>query len=327
MKHPELVASLMALAVTLGGTASWGFCRTTTARSVATAPGTCNPDGDPLSWRSHCAGFSLYRGDIPQGITVRDLDHVAQNDGDCVGRDTDVDCVALRAGEAWARVRCDNTGLDGQYFQLLELPATWNPPGYALHGENSNTVSFRHVWDDDATHRMGTIAITVVTFDALTGEIFDADVELNTFDTATGNTDGFTFSTTDMTDPMSADLPTILTHEFGHFQGLAHTANDMAVMWYEAGLGEARRTLTADDTAGICTIYPATATPDTRCNPVPYGGLAEQPGTDIVTGSGGCRTEPGTQRCTGATGTLAVLTALTALTAVGRCRRRRRRQP
>ncbi len=289
--------------------AAWGYCRTTTVQIPGAIPGTCSSMGTPLQWTSHCAGFSLYRGDIPAGITVRNLDAVAQRDADCVGRTTDLDCVALLAAETWGRAQCDGSGLDGQYFLLRELPATWNTPGYNTVGENSNTVSFRHTWGDDATHRDGTIAITVVTFDVDTGEIYDADVELNTLDPATGNTNGFVFSTTAQTDPNAADLPTILTHEFGHLQGLAHSADDTAVMYYSAGLGEARRALTADDRLAICSVYPAINTPDTVCNPVPYGGLADVPGGSIVTAANGCAVRPGAGTAAGDSPALALALA------------------
>jgi hypothetical protein len=48
-----------------------------------------------------------------------------------------------------------------------------------------------------------------------------------------------------------------LTHEVGHFLGLDHAADSASMMyrWYLAGSASTRG-LTADDTAGICAIYP-----------------------------------------------------------------------
>ena len=132
---------------------------------------------------------------------------------------------------------------------------------------------------------------------------------------STGNTNGFNFSTSAAANINDADLPTILTHEFGHLQGLAHSANTLAVMYFSAGLGEARRALTDDDTLGICAIYPAINTPDTVCNPVPYGGLADVPGSSIVTGRG-CAVSSGEESQPG--------TWLTIALALGVCRRVRR---
>ena len=87
-----------------------------------------------------------------------------------------LDMVARASTEAWAHVPCDQDGRGMQYYRVLPNAPTWNPPGYNPQGENSNTVMFNHLWIRDATHREGTIAITVATFDSLTGEIFDADI-------------------------------------------------------------------------------------------------------------------------------------------------------
>ncbi len=265
--------ALVAAACGLSPDAS-AYCRSTTSRQRATALGECVRSGIPLGWRSRCTSFSLYRAGVPAEVTTAVLDRMART-----------------ATTAWARVPCDQDGLGRQYFQVLPVDQTWQLSGYNAQGQNANTVSFRHTWNDNAIHRPGAIAITIATFDSFTGEIFDADIELNTHDEAT-NRDGFRFSTAaSVSDPGAADLQTILTHEFGHFMGLSHSDNDRAVMWPEAGLGEIRRDLTADDAAGMCAIYPEENTPNARCIPVPYGGLATQSGGTLVT-QGECSATP-----------------------------------
>jgi hypothetical protein len=49
-------------------------------------------------------------------------------------------------------------------------------------------------------------------------------------------------------------LQSILTHEAGHFMGLAHATDTNSIMYafYQEGAIE----LTPDDQAGICNIYP-----------------------------------------------------------------------
>ncbi|MEZ4406940.1 MAG: matrixin family metalloprotease [Polyangiales bacterium] len=257
----------LALALCLLPAEALAYCRTTTAR-VRPQPGECATSGIPIQWRNRCTGFSLFATGVPADVAQPDLERIA----------------AESAG-AWANVACDDNGREPQYFRIVPNADTLNPSGYDPDGPNSNTVSFRHRWNDDATHRPGAIAITIAFFDTLTGEIFDADIELNTFDERT-NFDGFTFSTARITDPASADLQTILTHEFGHFLGLAHSDSDRAVMWWQAGLGEARRVITSDDAAGVCAIYPEHLTPDQRCIGLPYGGLAVVPGGPQVKGRG-----------------------------------------
>lgn len=288
-------AGALAIALAVAGLTreAAGYCRSTTSRMRATALGECVRTGIPLSWRSRCTGFSLYRAYQPAGIPVADFDRLTRV-----------------STEAWARVPCDADGRGIQYFRVLPNLPTWNPSGFDPRGQNSNTIAFRPRWNDDAIHRPGAIAITIATFDSFTGEIFDADMEMNDFE--------FDFSTAPtMTAPSAADLQTILTHEFGHFMGLSHSDSDRAVMWPEAGLGEVRRDLTSDDAAGMCAIYPASQAPATRCIAVPYGGLTTQIGGTRVTGA--CDARPNARpRPRGA------VVALLAL-ALGRRPRRRER--
>lgn len=265
----------VALAVLAASLDAGAYCRSTTSRQRATALGECVRTGIPLGWRSRCTGFSLYRTGVPAEVTVAALDRLART-----------------STEAWARVPCDQDGLGQQYFRVLPNLPTWQLSGYNAQGQNANTLSFRHRWNDNAIHRPGAIAITIATFDSFTGEIYDADMEFNTFDAAT-NTEGFHFSVAPVvSDPGAADLQTILTHEFGHFMGLSHSDNERAVMWPEAGLGEIRRDLTADDAAGMCAIYPEQNTPNARCIAVPYGGLTTQVGGTVIT-PGECSLRPG----------------------------------
>ena len=110
-------------------------------------------------------------------------------------------------------------------------------------------------WKYDST----AIAMTTTTFNTNTGEIFDADVELNGVDYI------FSTSTPCIEDPSdrTMDIRNTLTHELGHCIGLAHTSiacvpGNEAVMCPTAEPCEIiKRTLSADDIAGLCDIYPA----------------------------------------------------------------------
>ncbi len=292
----------LALVTLLAATEAKAFCRTTTSRVRNAQPGECATTGVPLSWRNRCTNFSVFRGFIPQGMTLPDFDRYAS---EATGR--------------WANAVCDPHGRQSQYYRVEPGPTTLNPTGYNGESTNSNTISFRPRWNDDAIHRERAIAITIVTFDSITGEIYDADMELNQFHDKTNPT-GFRFSTSAMpsqTERDTADLQTILTHEFGHFLGLSHSGSERAVMWFEAGLGEARRDLTSDDVAGICTVYsPAEAIARRRCTAaVPYGGQALFPGNQRVGKT--CSATPG---AVGARGSWALLALATAAAFVGRRR-------
>ena len=110
------------------------------------------------------------------------------------------------------------------------------PVGYFEGSPNTNTVTFRDHWGDDAFHAPDAAAITIVTFTSPSARILDADTELNL--RTASNPRGFVFATDGRTN--AADLPTIVTHEIGHTQGLAHSGERSAVMWYSAGRGEQR---------------------------------------------------------------------------------------
>ena len=163
-------------------------------------------------------------------------------------------------------------------------------------------MAFRDRWDDDAAHPAGATAITVVTYDHETGQILDADVELNLRSAL--NPGGYVFDAAG--DPASVDLQTVLTHELGHVQGLAHSADRAAVMWFAAGRTFARRALTPDDVAAICAVAPPA--PAVACEPAASG--APRP---VLPPEQGCATAPSPRRAGGA--------AMFALGLLGRRRR------
>jgi uncharacterized protein (TIGR03382 family) len=118
-------------------------------------------------------------------------------------------------------------------------------------------------WD----HGPSYVALTTVKYSTRTGEIVNADVELNGWDGATSA--GSYFTCLDpgagivqpcVTDGaarcIELDVQTVVLHEAGHLLGLDH-AEAGTVMYFAVSRGEVRRSLTADDAAGACAIYPA----------------------------------------------------------------------
>jgi len=97
------------------------------------------------------------------------------------------------------------------------------------------------------------LAITSTTSAALTGEILDADIIFNPDPT-------LPFSTSPTTPALSYDFETVLTHEVGHLLGLDHSAILSATMFPRVSLGvNAPRALSADDIAGVSSIYPTSS--------------------------------------------------------------------
>src|SRR5581483_9427339 len=95
---------------------------------------------------------------------------------------------------------------------------------------------------------VNTLALTTLTFNADTGQILDADIELNT---RTGQ-----ITTSTPVGPGDYDLQSILTHETGHFLGLAHSGHPEAVMFSQyKPQSTSMRMLVQDDIDGICSVY------------------------------------------------------------------------
>jgi hypothetical protein len=128
-----------------------------------------------------------------------------------------------------------------------------------------------------------TLALTTLTFNVETGEIFDSDVEINSFENELTTTDT----------AVQADLESIIVHEAGHFLGLSHTCDQTATMYRDYTFGDVSlRTLEADDIAGICAIYPP-GEPE-ECNPTPRHGFSRQCASGVEKGC--CTTAPGSPR-------------------------------
>ena len=97
---------------------------------------------------------------------------------------------------------------------------------YNQHSGNANILMFRDdVWISHADD-VDALARTTVWYDPDTGQINDADIEVNTAN--------FAFSSDGSLAPNAPgppyDLQAVLTHEAGHFLGLAHTTDANATM-------------------------------------------------------------------------------------------------
>ncbi len=182
---------------------------------------------------------------------------------------------------AWQGAPCSDLNFEFRGIQEV-LRAS-----YIEGGKNQNVVSFHHeIWP----YESGTIALTTSTFDTITGDIKDSDIELNAKE--------FDFIQVDDScarEQGHMDLQNTLTHEIGHLIGLDHPENTPefadTTMFARAPACEVKkRTLDADDRLAICTIYPA-GEANNPCFP------AERPGYIVVDKrndqGGGCRHQQG----------------------------------
>jgi len=129
----------------------------------------------------------------------------------------------------------------------------------------------------------GTIALTTTTFDSTTGQILDADIELNSerFYFTTANTPQCPSGVFSQS-CVASDIENTMTHEIGHLLGLDHASDPSSTMFASAPLGEtSKRSLDADSLAFVCDVYPSNAT------------FTAQAMDDVVGNSPGCASVAG----------------------------------
>jgi hypothetical protein len=227
----------------------------------------------PLFWRNQCVSYSLQRGASTQ-VSLGDAQRIAG-----------------QAFAAWTTVSCPGGGSPSIVATAYPVVDCDQVPS---QGHN-NVIIFRDdgwPYDDSAN----AIGYTTLTIHLSTGEIVGADIEINSAN--------FTIVASGTPPAGAYDLASILTHEAGHFLGLAHSADTNAVMYafYHPG----STTPQPDDVGGICSIY----SPDgsrmaetgpvaaTSCQPEPAFGFETEcgsldSGTESMANSGGTANDAG----------------------------------
>lgn len=251
----------VALAVLLAPGTAAAFCRTTTVAVPSShdpARG-CFAEGLLVFWRNACVGYSVHR-DGSRGVPF-----------DAAQRVIDT------AFASWTTATCA-TSSRPLGVQVSNLgPAECAEVRYDPTGKNQNIIVFR---DDRWPYRDAgeTLALTTLTLDLESGEIYDADMEINAA--------GTNLAAEDPVFKDRYDLQSIVTHEAGHFLGLSHAIDAEATMFahYDSG-STSLRSLSADDVAGACSIYPDTRSRVVSFRPSPactWCRLPEPGQTEVV---------------------------------------------
>ena len=269
------LAACALLALGLAPRSAGAFCRTASCPDGVTGTA-CTPSvkdcsgGVPIAWGSPCVSFWLQKDassriDLATAKQVFDAAFATWMDASCPGGGT----PHIRIGYG-GTVAC-------------------NEHEYNQKTGNANAIIFR---DDGWPYQGGgnTLALTTVTYNLDTGEIYDADMELNSAGT------GFTTADTGVV----FDLPSIVTHEAGHFLGIAHSAVSDSTMFPDYKPGSTTlRDLTADDVSAICAAYPPGGAIPSTCDTTPRhgfesdcyaGGSGDDGGCDGDTKTDGCCT-------------------------------------
>jgi MYXO-CTERM domain-containing protein len=244
-----LVWSVALSVLLLEASLAHGFCRTTS--TTETEPPGYNPavsgcwtGGVPLAWGANRVPFAIAASasrqvSLADATRVADLAFNAWNSAACEGKAPSIQAyddgpisVASGGGDALA--------------------------GWASCSESASCNPTAHdviVFDDDAwpyDDPVNTLALTTVTYGVDDGRIFEAYTEVNSAQHK------LTTAEPPPTSGAGFDLQSILTHEAGHFLGIAHATDANAIMYAYYHPGAIN--LTADDIAAICTVYPPQST-------------------------------------------------------------------
>lgn len=225
-----------------------------------------------LAWPVPATAF--VRTDAPGTDTclfwnVRELEWSLQQDGSRTLGFVGSHGAIVRSFDTWQDVACTDLRF------IDRSPTDDTAIGFSRGDSNTNLLIFRQApcvpgvdpgcdpedpcldprgcWPYEPT----VIALTTATFREKTGEILDADIEFNEADFVFTDVNGPPCGGSVTMSCVSTDLQNTATHEIGHFIGLDHSPDPGTTMFGSASTGEIdKRTLSPDDEAGICDIYP-----------------------------------------------------------------------
>jgi hypothetical protein len=230
---PFRLALLLALLASFASSQARAFCRATTAKRQASCFEPCVTEGFPLAWADPSVRYVFNERGFP-GLDEASLR--AEFD---------------RAFQQWEDVTCDGepVGLS------IHAEPGWTALRPRADRDHYRTNVFGHLsgeeWaESDLDPRA--FALTIGRFDPHSGELLGGDMWFN------GGMGSFEVCPEmGCESPRTVDLPNVVTHEAGHFLGLAHSPVEGATMECSASAEDTdKRTLEQDDRAGLCAIYP-----------------------------------------------------------------------
>jgi len=236
----------LALALVLLPTLSWGYCRQYSCQDDEANGVMCQRDehdciveGNMLHYTSPCLKFGVAQGQAASlGLT-----------------DESFAAIVEQAFARWQNVDCGGGRHPGLQVRSVGVIASDEP--YFCDAVELNLS----VWflEDMWVREPDALGYTVSVYAEDDAEVFDADVLLN-LGKITEDLQG------EATDEV---LLSIITHEAGHFLGLAHSDDAEAVMAATYSRRDLRgRELTQDDINGVCEIFPPRN--DVQCDTPSY---------------------------------------------------------
>jgi hypothetical protein len=237
------------------------FCRTRTCEfrsdvdCLSDARTGCSGVGEYVYWKSGCISYAVQRDGSP-------LDRISAQQ---------VAELLQEGFGAWSDASCPQGGTPELSSARQGLIACNQVEFSCMAGDqNSNLVVFRDRFDRSSSSlQPGVIALTTVTANLVNGEIFDADIEINSRD------EDFYIDTPGASGD-SRNLRGVINHELGHLLGLSHSKVRGALM---QSLYEGITEPAADDSAGICEAFDRGGS-DPACSVAPLDSNAQCLGSD-----------------------------------------------
>ena len=252
---PSRMRLLIAAAIVFGALSatesSFAFCRTTTCNEGDSSCITnrtkkaedCVHDGIAVRWNTTTLPYRVYA----KGSSK--LDHERMRD-------------ALRAAfDAWQWVDCAEGRTSLRFVEgspiRKDKPLGLSAEEAAKEGIEPFGIYFR---DEEWTHAADSadvLAATGLAFGMKRGIVSYADIEINTFEGK--------FSLDDEQVPNAVDFQAVLTHEVGHYIGLAHSKDPESIMAArycsnpercEGNGTVGKRALSEDDIEAVCAFFP-----------------------------------------------------------------------